>query len=455
MDLITSAIIAAIEHGAPDRATPEIGQRYQQLKDIISARLAEPGAVLDAITALEGEVGSSEQRFMLLQRLSKANAAANMALLFAAQALLHQISLASAPEPVIRETMPPSSAKSGAKSGASFGAAPPAQPNYATVRVFFATDRALDPQQPFAQRFGGQRGASVSYGSCEISIPRDHRMGQLESKSLLRLELRDDPARHVLLLTLTLQQQDVFFTMLAAQIGASDKKSALLFVHGYNVTFEDAARRTGQIAYDLGFDGVPLFYSWPSQGDVSGYLVDEGNIEWSQPHMTAFLADFIGKTDAQNVYLIAHSMGNRGMTRAIGTLLAQRPDLARRLTQIILTAPDIDAEVFKRDIAPALTSHGNAVTLYASSEDVALAAAKKVYGYPRAGDSGSGMVIIDGIETVDATGVDTGFLKHSYFAEKYTALSDMFYLIRENKRADQRLLKRVDTGGGHYWIFRQ
>lgn len=450
MDLITSAIIAAIEHGAPGMATPDIRYRYQQLKDIISARLAEADAVLDAITALEGEVASNEQRFMLLQRLSKANAAANMELLFAAQALLHQVSLSPAPIP---ESMPPPGLKTGAVATAA--AAPQAQPNYATVRVFFATDRALAAQQPPARRFGGQRGAAVSYGSCDISIPRDHRMGQLESKSLLRLELHDDPARHVLLLTMTLQRQDVFFATLAAQIGASTKQSALLFVHGYNVSFEDAARRTGQIAYDLGFDGVPLFYSWPSQGDVSGYLVDEGNIEWSQPHMTAFLADFLGKTDAQNIYLIAHSMGNRGMTRAIGTLLAQRPDLARRLTQIILTAPDIDAEVFKRDIAPALTSHGNAVTLYASSEDVALAAAKKVYGYPRAGDSGSGMVIIDGIETVDATGVDTGFLKHAYFAEKYTALSDMFYLIRENKRADQRLLKRVDAAGGHYWIFKQ
>ncbi len=442
MDLITSAIVAAIEHGAPDMATPDIRYRYEQLKAVIQDRLNDAQLILAAIAVLETDAASAPQRLLLQQKLSDAKAADNMPLLFAAQALQHQVALAATPQPVSR--------------GAAPAAAPLVnEPDYATVTVFFGTDRDLDESQALAQRFGGQRGAAVSYGSCDISIPRDHRMGQLESKSLWRLEFRNDPTKHVVLLAAKVQDQDGFFATLTAQLQAANQQSALLFVHGYNVSFEDAARRTGQIAHDLGFGGVPLFYSWPSQGDVSGYLVDEGNIEWSQPHMTAFLSDILSKTEAQNVYLIAHSMGNRGMTRAIAALVEQQPALARRLTEIILAAPDIDAAVFKRDIAPALTKHQNPVTLYASSEDRALEAAKKVYGYPRAGDSGSGMVIIDGIETVDATGVDTSFMKHSYFAEKYSALSDMFYLIKDNKRADQRLLERVDVAAGHYWVFKK
>ncbi|CDG83242.1 alpha/beta hydrolase [Janthinobacterium agaricidamnosum] len=443
MDLITSAIVAAIEHGAPDMATPDIRYRYEQLKAAIQDRATDAQAILAAIKALEADPASAPQRLLLQQQLSTANAAGDMALLFAAQELRHQIDLVVQPA---------------ARGAAPVQAPSPAMTNeadYATVKVFFATDRKLDASQPVDRRFGGLRGAAVSYGSCDISIPRDHRMGQLESKSLWRLEFRNDPAKHVLLLASTVQDQDDFFATLSAQLQAASQQSALLFVHGYNVSFEDAARRTGQISYDLGFGGVPLFYSWPSQGDVAAYIVDEGNIEWSQPHMTAFLSDVLSKTDAQNVYLIAHSMGNRGMTRAIAALVEQQPALAQRLTEIILAAPDIDAEVFKRDIAPALTRHQNPVTLYASSEDMALAAAKKVYGYPRAGDSGSGMVIIDGIETVDATGVDTSFMKHAYFAEKYSALSDIFYLIKDNKRADQRLLQRIDVAAGHYWTFKK
>jgi esterase/lipase superfamily enzyme len=62
--------------------------------------------------------------------------------------------------------------------------------------------------------------------------------------------------------------------MFAARVNKSGKKSAFIFVHGYNVTFEDAARRTAQMSYDLSFDGAPVFYSWPSQGSLGDYLKD-------------------------------------------------------------------------------------------------------------------------------------------------------------------------------------
>jgi esterase/lipase superfamily enzyme len=121
---------------------------------------------------------------------------------------------------------------------------------------------------------------------------------------------------------------------------------------------------------------------------------------------------------------------------------------------VILAAPDIDADVFKRDIAPALTAAGRPITLYASSEDLALVASKAVHGSPRAGDSGQGLVIVAGIETIDATNIDTSLLGHSYFAETRSVLSDMFYLIRNGQRADQRFgLRSMDTQAGRYWVF--
>lgn len=148
-------------------------------------------------------------------------------------------------------------------------------------------------------------------------------------------------------------------------------------------------------------------------------------------------------------------MGNRALTRALVSLLNDKPALRTRLKEVILTAPDIDADVFKRDIAPALTATGRPVTLYASSTDLALAASKKVHGYPRAGDSGQGLVVVSGIETIDATLTDTSLLGHSYFAETKSVLSDMFYLIGNGKRADQRFgLRSVDGEAGRYWEFK-
>ena len=325
--------------------------------------------------------------------------------------------------------------------------------SFAVVRVLYATDRDLKSATKPADMFGHDR-AKISYGYCDVSIPRDHRMGELESPSIRRFEIREDPAKHVVLLNTVISLKDEFFRDLVTRVRASAKSSAFLFVHGYNVTFKDAARRTAQISYDLAFDGAPVFYSWPAQGSTPSYMVDEQNIEWTQANLRGFLEDFFAKSEAQNIYLIAHSMGNRALTRVIASLITDKPNLRTRLTEVILAAPDIDADVFRRDIAPALIATERPVTLYASSKDLALVASKKIHGYPRAGESGQGIVVIPGVETIDATNVDTGLMGHSYYAETRSILSDMFYLIRNGDRADQRFgLRSVDAQVGHYWEF--
>ncbi len=61
-------------------------------------------------------------------------------------------------------------------------------------------------------------------------------------------------------------------------------------MHGYNVAFEDAARRAAQISVDLKFAGRTLLYSgWASAADAKQYTVDESTIDWSRDYFEAFL----------------------------------------------------------------------------------------------------------------------------------------------------------------------
>ncbi|MBI5040231.1 MAG: alpha/beta fold hydrolase [Gammaproteobacteria bacterium] len=303
--------------------------------------------------------------------------------------------------------------------------------------------------------FGNER-ASLRYGTADVSIPRDHRLGELEEPSILRLEFKEDPDQHVVLMHVVVQDADAFFRGVKSKVAESGKRSAFIFVHGYHVSFEDATRRTAQMAYDLGFEGAPVLYSWPSQGTLAGYTIDESNAEWTQRNLEDFLLDFAERSGADDIHLISHSMGGRPLTRAVVALMQRHPELKRHFSELILTAPDIDAQVFARDIVPGLLQTGAPITLYASSEDNALAASKQVHGYPRAGDSGRGLVVMSGVETVDATGMDTGFLKHSYYAETRSVLSDMFYLIHNGERADQRFgLRGIDSPAGRYWVFKK
>jgi esterase/lipase superfamily enzyme len=429
MDVITTAVTAGASEGG-------ISAAYQMLK----SRLAgNSPAVADAIADIEQDPGSQSRQFALSDALAAAGLAGDRYLRAAARNLIDEVEK--------RRQARVSTQQSGA------GLTP--GPTHAVMKVWFGTDRDLTGDRHPARMFGSARGA-VRYGACEVSIPREHRMGQLESPSLLRLEFRENPGHHVVLLSAELAGGPAYFDQLQDAVAAGGEKTALLFVHGYRVTFEDAARRTAQLAYDLGYQGVPVFYSWPSQGKLAGYIVDEANVEWTLPDFTAFLRDVLERSGAEHVYLLAHSMGNRALARGVARLIETQPELAQRIREIILTAPDIDADVFRQQIVPALAKSPNPVTLYASADDAALLVSKRVHGYPRAGESGAGLVVTQGVETIDATGVDTGFIQHSYYAERRSALSDMYYLIHQHARAGDRFgLAPVEGDAGRYWVFRE
>jgi esterase/lipase superfamily enzyme len=303
--------------------------------------------------------------------------------------------------------------------------------------------------------YGNDRG-ELQVGTCQVSIPKYHEVGVVERPSILRLDFREDPRKHVVLLEVEQESPDEFYAALKARVRSSRQQAAFVFVHGYNVTFEDAARRTAQLAYDLEFDGAPILFSWPSQGGLLQYAVDETNVAWTVPHLKQFLVSVVRQSGARSVHLIAHSMGNRALTSALVAVAADMKGEARMFREVVLTAPDIDADVFKRDIAPEIARTAQRVTLYASSNDEALAMSKRLHGYPRAGDSGAELVVVDGLDTIDVSNVDTSLLGHSYYGSNDTVLADLFYVLTEPKPAgERRWLEPVSVGRLVYWVFQQ
>jgi len=322
----------------------------------------------------------------------------------------------------------------------------------AVVQVFYATDRSRSAQSDPSKIFGSKRG-QLSYGSCEIGIPRDSKPGLNETAAQARAN--EAPGFRPTLRKVTPREYDTYLEQLKGAIAKSAKKSAFVFVHGYNVTFAEAARRTARMKYDLGFDGAAIFFSWPSKGRADAYSADEADVEWAQPDLKEFLKDFATKTKARNIYLIAHSMGNRALTKAYIYLASERPELRKVFREVILVAPDIDSDQFKRDIAPALAASSSHTTLYTSSRDLALKASNKFQNYPRAGDSGSNLLLFEGIETIDASNVSTGLGGYGYLADNPSVLADIYHLIRDGKSPAERSgLKTVNASSGQYWRFR-
>lgn len=326
---------------------------------------------------------------------------------------------------------------------------------YAVVRVYFGTDRFLISNGADAlPSFEARRASSVAYGTVDVSIPRNHLVGGLESPSIWRLETEFDPARHVTTLRVNVTGYDQFVAEMRSKALNAPTPSVMLFVHGYNVSFEDAARRTAQMAYDLDFKGAPVFFSWPSHAHVYSYLADGTELERAQADLELFLAQVLAASPDADVYVIGHSMGNRGLTAALLNHIREHPGDAARLKQIILAAPDIDTDKFVNQIAPRLIAMQRPITLYVSSRDRALTASSVFNSGPRAGDSGQNLVLLDGIDTIDVTSVESDFIGHSYVGDRRSILADLYYLINGDARPAQRFgLTRHVSNGHEYWIF--
>jgi esterase/lipase superfamily enzyme len=226
-------------------------------------------------------------------------------------------------------------------------------------------------------------------------------------------------------------------------------------VHGFNVSFEDAARRTAQIHYDMRFDGAPVFYSWPANDKfIFTYPADETNIAWSVPHLKQFLLDIVKQSGAKSINLIAHSMGNRGLAAALREIDLEMRGESRLFNQVILAAPDIDADEFRMHIAPALQRTAQRLTLYASSHDEALMASQFVHRGPRAGDAGDGLIVVQGIDTIDVTAIDSSLWGHSYYGSSNPVLHDLRTLLSKAiPPGDRSWLSPAQRDGLTYWIF--
>jgi len=329
--------------------------------------------------------------------------------------------------------------------------------------VFYGTNRkpadTLD-EPPFYTGERAPKGA-ISYGQVQVSIPVNvHEKGRIETP-FLSLNFFLNPKKHIYIKQLTRLSKDSFFQHLNQNLtdnktGENWDKDIVVFVHGFNVSFENAAKRTAQLAYDFDFKGSPLMFSWPSNNELLGYVADREDIEWSVPHIQMFLEDIVSRAEqARRIHIVAHSMGNEGLLRALRSMALSRPASTPPLfTNVVLAAPDVDAEIFADQMAPSLVPLAERWTLYASDNDAALNLSSTLRSAPRLGLP---LTVVNGVDTVDATGIEVTPWSvpefHSYYATKQRVIED-FIAVLQGIAPLQRQLKPAVNASRHYWILR-
>jgi esterase/lipase superfamily enzyme len=306
--------------------------------------------------------------------------------------------------------------------------------------VYFATNRRLlvdSSQEDSAQgvnNFGTDLSDDLHFGQCVVNFPiRHHKRGNLEVATWFE---RTNPAKHFLVMAI----QELSRTELMQPLGDDD---LLIYVHGFDNTFEDAVLRSGQLKYDTDFSGNVLAFSWPSLGSMTpeDYKNDTGRAEKS----VRALADLLefASTAARNsqparkVHVIAHSLGNRLLLSAIHNLAARevwKPD-EKYLGQIVMAAPDVGAIQFNNVINYAIRSSERASYYYCRT-DLALQMSQNINSFEPVGLY---PFFQQNLDTISADGVDTSFIGHGYYGSSTQVLADFNLLFCNHYAPAQRM----------------
>jgi esterase/lipase superfamily enzyme len=333
--------------------------------------------------------------------------------------------------------------------------APPAAVRPETARlypVWYGTNRRpLDPLND-AMGFSPERDRIVHYGKVFVEIPKSHTFGSVGSSWWKRWRTGiDDRLKIQRLLPMP---ADAFWRDIAETLARESPldPSVLVYIHGYNVSFEESAIRAAQIGFDLKVPGITSFFSWPSRGTAAGYAADEATVEASADQLSQFLVTMARGSGSNRVHIIAHSMGNRALLQAFHRATARAAiESGVRFGQIFLAAPDVDSDVF-RELASVYPGISERTTLYVSGRDRAVEASNWLHQYARAGYAPP-VTVLGGIDTVEVSNIDLTLLGHGYYAEAHDVLRDMNDLLLHNSPPQRRLrlIEKRDRDGLAFW----
>jgi esterase/lipase superfamily enzyme len=369
------------------------------------------------------------------------------------------------------------------------------------MKLLYATDRKPRDDQGESFSYGSGRSPSLAFGTAIIEIDGDptweefttsslnsNRKNELQllmgditelgrlpptpyPASLIDGEIRIDPGH----LAETLAVESRMNARFSELLSKTPRNEVVLYIHGYNNDFEDAALDLAEVWHFLGRKHLPVLYSWPAGHEgipgMRGYNYDRESGEFTIYHLKQFLKS-LGKLDeVEKVHIIAHSRGTDVLVTALRELFLEiraegkDPRKELRIANAVLAAPDLDYEVvLQRVVSEFLEAGVGQATVYTSPADKAIKISEWLYGsVARIGHLDSGVVkskltdeqmasIEDNtsVQFVEFIGKGDS-VGHGYFSSSAAVSSDLIALINTGAKAgsaERPLIRK----GAIYWV---
>lgn len=294
--------------------------------------------------------------------------------------------------------------------------------------ILVATTRARDPRP--ATYFSGERSPKLDFAAFDVSVPPSHENGEIEWPSREPGDARTDC---VVRGGAYLDSEQAFVSELNRRLARKPpgERKALLFVHGYNTLFAEGLFRMAQVVHDSHSTAVPIHFSWASRGSLSDYIYDMNSATSARDRLERVMR-LLASSDAEEINILAHSMGNWVTVEAIRNIRVKGDAPGSgKVGTIILAAPDIDIDVFKSQMRR-IGKPKKPYLVVVSRDDRALLASRYLAGgKTRVGDDpNEGELTALGAVIVDLTalhGLDS--TNHDKFAQIARVAPDLAMVL--------------------------
>jgi esterase/lipase superfamily enzyme len=197
---------------------------------------------------------------------------------------------------------------------------------------------------------------------------------------------------------------------------AAGMRDVLVYVHGFNQTFEMAALDAARLSDGIRFRGETMVFSWPSKAKLFDYGYDRESAMWSRDALEQVLFGLITSPAVGRLHIVAHSIGTMLTMEAIRQIYDRHGGaVAERIGTVVFASPDIDMDVFSSSIER-IGPLASKITVITSTNDRALAVSSWIAGgISRVGVAEQADLKRQGLHVIDASKQGWGIINHDLF----------------------------------------
>jgi esterase/lipase superfamily enzyme len=249
--------------------------------------------------------------------------------------------------------------------------------------------------------FGPERASKMTVARARLTPPPDDGRFSLASVGLVDWQFE------------TIEPVAQIGDLIVPTAGGHD---VLIYIHGYNMTFETAALDAARLSDGIKFVGETMVFSWPSRASLLDYGYDRESAMWSRDALQQVLDGLIESPVVGHIHIVAHSIGTMLTMETLRQLYAQLGEEAvNRIGAVVFASPDIDMDGFSSSVQR-IGRLAPKITVVTATNDRALAVSRWIAGgITRVGAAEKAQLERVGIRVIDASQLGWGIINHDLF----------------------------------------